>query len=120
RRSRSALPGPGGAVKRFAKLKATLDQQLAQAPWLRWASLAIMVLLALFLLQALEQVRVAKEAAATDAEVQLRKMRSLQGQDAWLQREREAADLYKTLLGEIPVAPTSGQAQASLQAWLAK
>lgn len=106
-------------MTRFAKLKATIDQQLAAAPWLRWASLAIIVLLALFLLRSLEQVRVASEARATEAEVQLRKMRSLQGQDAWLQRERDAADLHKTLLGEIPVAPTSGQAQAALQAWLA-
>lgn len=106
-------------MTRFAKLKATIDRQMAATPWLRWASLVIVVLLALFLLRALEQVRVASEARATDAEVQLRKMRSLQGQDAWLQRERDAAELYKSLLGEIPVAPTSGQAQAALQAWLA-
>src|SRR5690606_13671406 len=51
RRSRSAFPRAGGPMTRFAKLKATIDQQLAAAPWLRWASLAIIVLLALFLLR---------------------------------------------------------------------
>lgn len=102
----------------FDALKTRLAPQLDAAPWLRWALLASALLAALLLVQGLESVRRDAEARATDTEAQLRRFRALQGQDAWLARQSAASQLHGSLLGQIPTAPSPGQAQARLQSWL--
>lgn len=103
-------------------LLSTLDtqfrQQTEKAPWLRWAALGIALLVALLLLQSLEGIRERTGKQAMDEELQLRKMRSLRGQDVWLQREKDTATLLAGLEAQIPQATTSGAAQAGLQSWL--
>jgi len=97
---------------------AQLRQQLEAAPWLRWALLAIGVLAALVVAQAVEQVRVGAQQAAIDEEAKLRRIQALQGQDVWLQRATESQAMRKALEAQIPAAATSGAAQAALQSWL--
>lgn len=101
-----------------AQLSAKLREQLDAAPWLRWALLVIGLLAALFCVQGLETLRLAAQNRSIEQEERLRQIRSLQGQDVWLGREREAAELHEGLLAQIPHAPTSGVAQAAVQGWL--
>lgn len=95
-----------------------LKQQADAAPWLKWAALLTIVLLAGFALQALEGIRVERQKAAMDAEQNLRKVLALKGQDIWLTREKAANELQEALLNELPSASTPGLAQAALQGWL--
>jgi len=100
------------------RLRQQFRQQAEKAPWLNWAALAIGVLLALLLLQGLEDLRRQASRHAMDKEVQLRKMRSLRGQDVWLEREKQTGEQLAALQAQIPPAPTVGAAQANLQSWL--
>lgn len=102
----------------LSTLRNQFRQQADKAPWLRWAALGIAVLIALLLLQSLETVRVEAAKQAMDEELKLRKMRSLRGQDVWLQREQDTAALLAGLDAQIPDASTSGVAQAGVQSWL--
>jgi len=103
-------------------LRATLLQQLKQqveaAPWLKWAGLAIAVLLALWLMQALVDWRSAEQRAAFQAEGSLQRILALNGQELWLQREKEASVMRDGLWAQLPEAATPGLAQAALQNWL--
>ncbi|TWT18643.1 hypothetical protein FQY83_14805 [Luteimonas marina] len=97
---------------------ANLRSQLDASPWLVWA-LALIVLLALFFLaQGLETLRAKAQDNAIDAEVKLRQIQALQGQDVWMEREKESAELLANLRAEIPIVSTPGLAQASFQSWL--
>ncbi|MCD9047787.1 hypothetical protein [Luteimonas sp. MHLX1A] len=102
-----------------AQLTAKLRDQLNATPWLRWALLLIGVLAAVLGLQGLESLRSRAQDMSIEQEARLRQIRSLQGQDVWIARQRESAELHESLLAEIPSAPTSGVAQAAVQGWLA-
>ncbi len=102
-----------------AQLTAKLREQLNATPWLRWALLVIGVLAAVLGLQGLESLRSRAQDMSIEQEARLRQIRSLQGQDVWIARQRESAELHESLLAEIPSAPTSGVAQAAVQGWLA-
>ena len=102
-----------------AQLTAKLREQLNATPWLRWALLVIGVLAAVLGLQGLESLRSHAQDMSIEQEARLRQIRSLQGQDVWIARQRESAELHESLLAEIPSAPTSGVAQAAVQGWLA-
>ena len=102
-----------------ARLTAKLREQLNATPWLRWALLVIGVLAAVLGLQGLESLRSRAQDMSIEQEARLRQIRSLQGQDVWIARQRESAELHESLLAEIPSAPTSGVAQAAVQGWLA-
>lgn len=102
-----------------AQLTAKLREQLNATPWLRWALLLIGVLAAVLGLQGLESLRSRAQDMSIEQEARLRQIRSLQGQDVWIARQRESAELHESLLAEIPSAPTSGVAQAAVQGWLA-
>lgn len=95
-----------------------LRQHLDATPWLRWALLAIGVLLALFVLEALEATRVQWQKDSIQEEANLRRIKALQGQDVWLARAKQAADLHQGLLAQLPPANTQGAAQAAVQNWL--
>ena len=91
-----------------AQLTAKLREQLNATPWLRWALLLIGVLAAVLGLQGLESLRSRAQDMSIEQEARLRQIRSLQGQDVWIARQRESAELHESLLAEIPSAPTSG------------
>lgn len=95
-----------------------LRQQTEANPRLKWAFAAIAVLLAAFLLQGLDGVRRDLQKRAIDEEAQLRRIKALQGQDAWLARADEATRLRDALRAEMPEVATPGLAQAALQNWL--
>ena len=95
-----------------------LRQQLEATPWLRWAFLAIGLLLAMLALGELETVRKSWQQDSVAEEAKLRRIKALQGQDVWLARAKEAAALHQGLLAQIPPASTPGAAQAALQGWL--
>ena len=105
-------------MKAFDSQLQSLKRQVEAAPWLKWAGLAIVLLLALFCLQALDAVRVERQKAAMDAELDLRRIMSLKGQDVWFEREKSALELRDTLRAQLPEVATPGMAQAALQNWL--
>ncbi len=96
----------------------SLSQQLAGNLRLQIGVGLIAALLFAFILQALHDWRVLQQKQGIASEVELRQMRSLRGQDIWLQRAEEVGIARKALLAEIPIVDTPGLAQASLQSWL--
>ena len=97
---------------------AELRKQLEATPWLKWALGLATLLLAAFIWQGLETLRLRAQDAAMDEEVKLHRVRGLQGQDAWIERAQQASQLHQALLAEIPTVTTAGLAQATLQSWL--
>lgn len=96
----------------------SLKRQVDAAPWLRWAGLAIAVLVAALALQALDNWRIERQKAGIEAEQALRRILALKGQDAWLAREKSAQQLRDSLRAQLPQVTTPGMAQAALQNWL--
>ena len=105
-------------MKAFDTQLQSLKRQVEAAPWLKWAGLAIVLLLALFCLQALDAARLERQKAAMDAELDLRRILALKGQDVWFEREKSASQLRDTLKAQLPEVATPGMAQAALQNWL--
>lgn len=105
-------------MKAFDAQLQNLKRQVEAAPWLKWAGLAIVVLFALLGLQVLDAVRVERQKAAVDAELDLRGVLALKGQDVWLEREKNASQLRDALTAQLPEVATPGMAQAALQNWL--
>ena len=96
----------------------SLRRQAEAAPWLRWAALAIAVLVAMFGLQALDQLRGERQKASIEAEQDLRRILALKGQDVWVAREKSTRLLRDSLKAQLPEVNTPGMAQAALQSWL--
>lgn len=96
----------------------SLKRQVEATPWLRWAGLAIAILLASLIVQGLESARTERQKAAIEAEQNLRRILALKGQDAWLEREQSTRQLRDALSARIPEVATPGMAQAALQSWL--
>lgn len=105
-------------MKMFESQLQSLKKQVDTTPWLRWAALAIAVLLALFVLQSLDNVRVARRKATVEAAANLERILALQGQDAWLTRAKDATQMRDSLRAQLPEVATPGLAQAALQNWL--
>ena len=83
------------------------------------AGLAIIVLLLLaFAWQWTDSLRVRYQELAMQAEIDLRRIQGLRGDDAWFERAAEAGRMRDALQAEIPQAGTPGLAQAALQSWL--
>lgn len=98
----------------------SLKQQAEAAPWIKWAALAIAVLLGAFVLQALDGMRLESRKTAIEAQSNLKRIHALQGQDVWMQREKDAIQLRDALWAQLPVVETPGMAQAAVQNWLRK
>lgn len=96
----------------------SLKRQAEAAPWLKWAGMGIVMLLAFFVVQGLDTVRVQQQKAAIQTELNLRRILALKGQDEWFEREKSALQLQKTLGAQLPDVATPGMAQAALQTWL--
>ncbi len=105
-------------MKAFEVQIRELKRQLETSPWLKWAGVAIALLLAAFALQSMEGWRAGRQKAAIEAEQNLRRILSLKGQDAWLEREKNARQLRDALKAQLPGVSTPGMAQAALQSWL--
>lgn len=105
-------------MKAFDAQWLQLKRQLDASPWLKWAGLAIALLLTLFGLQALDDWRVSRQKAGIEAELNLRRILALKGQDVWLAREKAALQLRDSLRAQLPQVSTPGMAQAMLQSWL--
>ena len=105
-------------MKAYEAQLQSLKQQLDASPWLKWAGLAIAILGALFIAQALEGVRTTQQKASMEAEQNLRRTLALKGQNAWLEREKSSLQLRDALRAQLPEVGTTGMAQASLQTWL--
>jgi len=95
-----------------------LKRQLEAAPWLKWAGLLIAALLAVLVIQQLDEWRQARHHAARQAQMNLQRILALNGQDVWLERETAAVQLRDALRAQLPEATTAGAAQAALQNWL--
>ena len=105
-------------MKAFETQIRELKRQVEASPWLKWAGLAIAILLAAFILQNMDGMRVERQKAAIEAEQNLRRILSLKGQDVWLEREKSAQQLRSALKAQLPGVATPGMAQAALQSWL--
>lgn len=105
-------------MKPPAKQLAELRRQLDASPWLKWALAAIAILAVVTIGRSLENLRASAQKQAIEAEIELRQIRSLQGQDVWLEREKTSAELQASVQARVPEAATPGMAQAALQGWL--
>lgn len=97
---------------------ADIREQVRSNARLKVALLVAGTLLALFLFQKLDALRRASEARSIEAEMELRRMQALKGQDVWRERAIESEKLLDALRAEIPIVATPGLAQAGLQNWL--
>lgn len=95
-----------------------LKRQVDAAPWLKWAGVVIVLLLAFFIVQGLESVRVQRQKMAIETELNLRQILALKGQEVWFEREKRSLELRDSLQAQLPNLATPGMAQAALQAWL--
>lgn len=107
-------------MTRFNAQWESLKRQAEAAPWIKWAALAIAILLAVFMLQALDKMRVDSRKAAIEAEMNLNRIHALQGQDLWFEREKDSRQLRDALWAQLPEVETPGMAQAAVQNWLRK
>lgn len=96
----------------------SLKRQVDAAPWLKWAGVVIALLLAFFVVQGLDALRVQQQKAAIETELNLRRTLALKGQDVWFEREKSSLQLRNALQAQLPEVATTGMAQASLQTWL--
>ena len=62
-------------MKAFETQIRELKRQVDASPWLKWAGLAIAILLAAFILQNMDGMRVERQKAAIEAEQNLRQSR---------------------------------------------
>lgn len=98
----------------------SLKRQADATPWVKWAVLVITILLAGFILQALDRVRLESYQKAIKATINLQRIHSLQGQNVWFEREKKSTELRDALWAQLPTVTTPGMAQAAVQSWLRK
>lgn len=102
----------------LARLRLQLEQQFRANPRLLLALPLIAVLVMLMCWQALDATRVRAQKQSIESEVNLRRIRGLQGQDVWIARAQQARRIRQQLEAELPLTRTSGLAQAAVQSWL--
>ena len=102
----------------LARLRLQLEQQFRANPRLLLAIPLIAVLVMLMCWQALDAARVQAQKQSIESEVNLRRIRGLQGQDVWIGRAQQARRIRQQLEAELPLTRTSGLAQAAVQSWL--
>lgn len=101
----------------LAELWQQAQHELAGNPRLRIGVLAIAAIVSLYGWLVLLDWR---DAAAREYAAQrqrLEKIQALAGQDVWLERATQAAELRAALEAQLPEADTLGLAQASVQSW---
>lgn len=99
-------------------LSAALTQarkEFADNPRLRIGAWAIVAIVVFYLWLVLADWRAQMQKEYATQSQQLQKIRSLAGQDEWLQRAERARALREALQAQIPEVATLGLAQASVQ-----
>ena len=102
----------------FAKQWGDVRKQIGDNPRLKWALLLVAVLLLTYTAQLTTQLVRSLQQKSIEAELELRRIRSLRGQNIWIERAKQTDTLLKALSAELPSVSTAGQAQANLQSWL--
>jgi len=87
---------------------------------LRMGLWLIALIIAVYALMALDDMRRAKAAQLTEAQAQLGRMRAIAQQQDWPKRAEAASALRKTLEAKLWSASSKGLAQANFQTWLAE
>lgn len=93
-------------------------QEWARNPRLQLGVWVIAATLGLYLLLVLHDWRQALQQRHVERSEYLQKMRSLVGQDEWVERAEQAAQIRRSLEAEIPGADSLGLAQAGVQTWV--
>ena len=102
----------------FANQWGDVRKQIGDNPRLKWALLLVAVLLLTYTAQLTTQLVRSLQQKSIEAELELRRIRSLRGQNIWIERAKQTDTLLKALSAELPSVSTAGQAQANLQSWL--
>jgi hypothetical protein len=95
-----------------------LGSDIRANPRLQAGLAVVAAILVLYGVLVLLELRQAREQAYIQRVEQLRKMRALAGQDAWIGRAQAAARVRQALAAEIPELETVGVAQAQLTSWV--
>lgn len=95
-----------------------LGLEIRSNPRLQAGLAVVAAILVLYAALVLLDLRQAREQAYVQRVEQLRKMRALAGQDAWIGRAQAAARVRQALAAEIPSFETVGVAQAQLTSWV--
>jgi hypothetical protein len=95
-----------------------LGSDIRANPRLQAGLAVVAAILVLYGVLVLLELRQAREQAYIQRVEQLRKMRALAGQDAWIGRAQAAARVRQALAAEIPEFETVGVAQAQLTSWV--
>lgn len=99
----------------LASAFASLSRQWRENPRLRLGGWVVLAILALYLFLVLGDARQAWAVRVAEASDRLERVRSLVGQDVWVERAAQAAQSLSALEAEIPAAATPGLAQAAMQ-----
>ena len=97
---------------------AQIRREWAANPRLRLGAIAIGVILAVYLLLVLQDLRASLQDHYAERTGYLAKLQALSGQEVWLERASEVARVRAALEAEIPPVATVGIAQATVQGWL--
>ena len=95
-----------------------LRDELARNPRLRVGIVLIGVLLLVYQLAGLSQIRARLDADYAAKLAQLVKVQSISSEDGWDRRASEIHAMRKALEAQIPDADSVGLAQATVQGWL--
>lgn len=95
-----------------------LRDELARNPRLRVGVVLIGVLLLVYQLAGLSQIRARLDADYAAKLAQLEKVQSISREDGWDRRASEIHAMRKALEAQIPAADSVGLAQATVQGWL--
>lgn len=93
-------------------------EQWRRNPRLRAGGMVIAAVVALYLFLVASDWKEQLAQQYVDRRDYLWRMQSLVGEDEWLQRAEEAAELRSALEAQVPEAATLGLAQASVQTWV--
>ncbi len=102
----------------LAERVAQMRTEWSGNPRLRIGVGLVAVILVIYLLMVLADLRTELHAQYQQRTLQLYKVQALAGKDEWLLREENARALNKALQAEIPSATTLGLAQAEAQTWM--
>lgn len=95
-----------------------LGSEIRSNPRLQAGLAVVGAILVVYAVLVLVDLRRTGEQAYVQRAEQLRKMRALAGQDAWIGRAQAAARVRQALAAEIPEFETVGVAQAQLTSWV--
>ena len=102
----------------FAERIAQVRAEWSGNPRLRLGVGLVVVIMVVYLLMVLADLRSELHAQYQQRTMQLYKVQALAGKDEWLRRAEDARSLDTALKSEVPAAATIGLAQAEVQTWM--